>query len=320
LKVLGLYGNRLTELPEQIGMLHNLQKLDLSSNLLTELPEAFGNLTSLEWCNLTSNRLVCLPRSIGRLKKLVEIGLGSNTLTSLPVELAQCTSLKLLPVHGSRLTSIPIEFASLPLLEKLDLADNHLRSFSCALFFMPNLHYLNLARNQITHLEDAPSQPKTIPLQYVDVSGNLLTHMPAQALLRCPVVQFRGFSNPWTITGFPCAWMVNGKVEMPSLATLTANHLLQKPQALTDIPMRLQEAMRETLQEKCERCDSVYFPCIFTQSRGGIITLRFARVGHGVGGLTQSQLPLVLDKPNDNLANFFPIISLQCSVKCALAQ
>jgi Leucine-rich repeat (LRR) protein len=320
LKCLGLYGNRLTALPSEIGLLLNLEKLDLSSNLLTELPESFGNLESLEWCNITSNRLKRLPKSIGNLKKLVEFGLGANNLSSLPVELAQCSSLKLLPIYGSDIQELPIEFTQLHMLEKLDLADNQLKCISKAFFFMPNLQYLNVCRNGLCFISDADSKPKTIPLQYVDVSGNHLTHMPASVLLKCPIIQFRGFDNPWTISGFPCQWMVNGVAEMPTLATLTANHLLQNLQDMQNVSEGLQQAMRETFKEKCEQCSLQYFPQLFTQSRGGVITMRFARVCMGIGGLTQSQLPLSLDMRNDNLANFFPIVAIQCSEKCALAK
>jgi Leucine-rich repeat (LRR) protein len=47
-KELHLVGMVLTELPESLGQLTQLQSLDLSQNELTALPESLGNLTQLQ--------------------------------------------------------------------------------------------------------------------------------------------------------------------------------------------------------------------------------------------------------------------------------
>ena len=47
-KVLNLSGMNLTELPESLGQLTQLQSLDLFDNRLTTLPEWLGRLTQLK--------------------------------------------------------------------------------------------------------------------------------------------------------------------------------------------------------------------------------------------------------------------------------
>ncbi|MBP5092825.1 MAG: leucine-rich repeat domain-containing protein [Abditibacteriota bacterium] len=76
--------NNLTSLPESIGNLTKLEKLDLDGNNLTFLPESIGNLTGLTWLYLLNNNLTSLPESIGNLKSLRKLNLRQNNLTSLP--------------------------------------------------------------------------------------------------------------------------------------------------------------------------------------------------------------------------------------------
>ena len=85
---------KLTEVPDSIGQLTNLQKLDLggdswddSKNQLTELPEAIASLTQLQTLDLSSNQLTELPNSLGFLLELKEFDCGSNLLKQFPLVL-----------------------------------------------------------------------------------------------------------------------------------------------------------------------------------------------------------------------------------------
>ena len=72
---LDLRDMKLTELPESIGQLKQLRKLDLSwdyedeklKNQLTTLPDSLGQLTQLTSLDLSNNQLTALPDSLGRL-------------------------------------------------------------------------------------------------------------------------------------------------------------------------------------------------------------------------------------------------------------
>ncbi len=70
--------NRLQELPDSIGTLKHLKKLDLSACGLRKLPESFGNFNSLEILNLSHNNLNVLPESFRRLSSLKELHLMRN--------------------------------------------------------------------------------------------------------------------------------------------------------------------------------------------------------------------------------------------------
>jgi Leucine-rich repeat (LRR) protein len=50
-----MYGNQLTVLPQSIGQLAALEKLDASHNALTSLPESIGDWTAMRWLVLSEN-------------------------------------------------------------------------------------------------------------------------------------------------------------------------------------------------------------------------------------------------------------------------
>src|SRR5262245_32753462 len=78
---------KLTELPESLGQLTQLQALNLSSNRLTSLPEWLGQLTQLQSLDLSINQLTTLPEQLGQLTKLQWLRLQFNQLTVLPESL-----------------------------------------------------------------------------------------------------------------------------------------------------------------------------------------------------------------------------------------
>lgn len=73
LSVLSLGGNLLTEIPEAVGRLHQLQALTLCDNLIEVLPTSIARLTNLKSLLIHKNRLRHLPRDIITLKNLVEV-------------------------------------------------------------------------------------------------------------------------------------------------------------------------------------------------------------------------------------------------------
>ncbi len=66
--LLDLSRMKLTELPESLDQLKQLQKLYLDHNRLTVLAESLGQLTQLRSLDLSNNQLTSLPESLGRLR------------------------------------------------------------------------------------------------------------------------------------------------------------------------------------------------------------------------------------------------------------
>jgi hypothetical protein len=79
----------ITNLPESIGELIDLQALFLEGNNLKELPESIYRLTNLNCLSLSDNKLVSLSENICKLTKLVHLDLSNNQLSSLPIGIGQ---------------------------------------------------------------------------------------------------------------------------------------------------------------------------------------------------------------------------------------
>ena len=112
----------LTELPESIGQLTQLQELGLSSNQLTALPETLGQLTQLRELNLVRNQLTTLPEWMGQLTQLEVLIIGHNQITILPEVLGEMTGLRRLLLNGLRLRKVPSCISNLKNLERLDIS------------------------------------------------------------------------------------------------------------------------------------------------------------------------------------------------------
>jgi GTPase SAR1 family protein len=116
-----------------------LQTLYLSRNQLTALPESLGLLTQLQWLDLFSNKLITLPSSFGRLRQLETLLLGSNPLAELPMPLRELPRLKDLRVMNAGLSIIPEWIGEVCTLERLDLNANQLSDLPYELGNLPTL-------------------------------------------------------------------------------------------------------------------------------------------------------------------------------------
>lgn len=79
-KHLSLGGARIKKLPDNIGILKNLENLSIPYNELTELPNSFENLESLCKLNLCSNNFIKFPKVLFKLKKLDYLHIDGNNI------------------------------------------------------------------------------------------------------------------------------------------------------------------------------------------------------------------------------------------------
>jgi hypothetical protein len=167
-RTLDLSGLKLTELPEAIASLTQLQLLDLSNNKLTELPEAIASLTQLQQLYLSNNQLRKLPEAIASLTQLQLLNLSNNQLRELPEAIASLTQLQQLYLSNNQLTEVPESLASLTQLQQLDLDDNPLTELPEALASLTQLRQLYLDDNPLNaHLAAAYEQGTEALLQYL---------------------------------------------------------------------------------------------------------------------------------------------------------
>ncbi len=149
---LNLNGMKLTELPESLGNLTQLQLLNLGYNELTELPESFGQLAQLQELNLEKNKLTELPESLGQLTQLQLLNLGYNKLTELPESFGQLTQLQKLSLHSNQLTELPVSLGLFTQLQDLDISGNKLEALPKWLGALTGLRKLDVSYLDLTEV------------------------------------------------------------------------------------------------------------------------------------------------------------------------
>ena len=147
LLTLDLAYNNLTELPNQLcSSLCLLSELNVSCNKLTCLPENVGMLQHLRTIKANGNNLNSIPTDIGRsvqfshsvsmnsfrtslslqhrCKMLETLNLSENILQSLPSELSGCSKLQTLLLQNNNLKGLPLELSGLSCLKELNVCNN----------------------------------------------------------------------------------------------------------------------------------------------------------------------------------------------------
>ncbi|KAG9453602.1 hypothetical protein H6P81_006506 [Aristolochia fimbriata] len=107
LTVLSLNQNQLTTLPPALGGMSSLHQLHIANNKLTSLPDEIGLLTQLQLLKANNNRISTLPSSIGNCGALVEVDFSSNLLAELPQTFGTLSNLKTLMLNNNPLKSLP---------------------------------------------------------------------------------------------------------------------------------------------------------------------------------------------------------------------
>ncbi len=162
---------KLTEIPNEVFELEQLEELDLSHNLLTSIPSSIARLQNLKKLVLYRNPLGEFPSQITNLPNLISLNVGSTELKQIPDWISDLSNLRELDVsfnsnlaHLSRLCSLlnllslnlnstepsplPACIAEMKALERLHLSGNQLSSVPDWISRMPQLKSLNLSINQ----------------------------------------------------------------------------------------------------------------------------------------------------------------------------
>ncbi|KAJ9537681.1 hypothetical protein OSB04_030414 [Centaurea solstitialis] len=164
-------------IPEQIGLLSNLNHLSLRGNYVSgKLPVSLSNLTKLVSVDVSNNYLTgTLPSQMGSLKNLVHLYLSQNRFTGpIPSSFGSMVNLTFVDLSRNQLnSSIPSELSNLHCLQTLDLSHNGLDGVIASFSFtnLPRLELLDLSQNNFSGI--LPSQMGSLKnLVHLDLSQN----------------------------------------------------------------------------------------------------------------------------------------------------
>jgi len=152
----------LPELPEDIGLLRALTRIDLRHNSLRRLPESLGQLHRLEDLTSMGNELASLPDVFHHLKRLHYLDMRENRLQSLPPSLGALENLQSLILWENCLSELPAEIGQLKRLVRLDLSRNPLLSLPESLRHCEALVHLDISGTLISHLPEWLGEMKNL--------------------------------------------------------------------------------------------------------------------------------------------------------------
>jgi C-terminal of Roc, COR, domain/Ras of Complex, Roc, domain of DAPkinase/Leucine Rich repeats (2 copies) len=170
----------LTNLPEAIATLTQLQSLNLSVNKLTELPEAIAALTQLQTLDLSQNQLMDLPEVVACLTQLQTLDLSYNELTQLPEAIAALTQLQTLNLDDNNLREIPQVVQNLRRLKELQVGGNSLQAIPDWISELQSLEIFGINNNQIIALPNSLAKLSNLRKFWIGTpkGGNPLVQLP----------------------------------------------------------------------------------------------------------------------------------------------
>ncbi|KAM9961521.1 hypothetical protein ACTFIR_004374 [Dictyostelium discoideum] len=180
LKSLILDFNKITEIPDCITLLPNLNHLSLAANQLTHVPEFLSQLKSLETFEIGINQFTSFPLNVCKIKSLTSLHLETNNIKSLPEEFLNLVNLKDLSLFDNQLKEIP---DSLPNnIEKLNLGCNDISSSksNSLIRISHSLTTLNLSENKIEILDESLSCLVNVKTLMLDC--NMIKVIPGSVL------------------------------------------------------------------------------------------------------------------------------------------
>ncbi|GLJ38984.1 hypothetical protein SUGI_0794660 [Cryptomeria japonica] len=143
------------DIPTSIGLMQDLQDLDLSDNNFEgKIPPILTNCSALKRLNLAKNKLSGeIPSNIGSLRQLEKLHLSDNMLKgNLPFGVQNCSKLQILDVaHNFLSVNIPLWLGQLSDLMILVLRSNKFHGrIPHALGNLSSLHVLDISHNNLT--------------------------------------------------------------------------------------------------------------------------------------------------------------------------
>ena len=167
-------GNKLTEIPPEIGNLKKLMDLTIARNQIRELPRTLCQLANLRWMDVQHNLLKQIPDEIiNNMKDLEELMMNNNEIIKLPQKLR---NLQTLLANNNQITEFPDEI-ELFRLKYLNLSFNKLQKLSNFSFGrMKELMKLSVTDNEIEYLPD--SVVTLNQLTQLDCKHNLIKQIP----------------------------------------------------------------------------------------------------------------------------------------------
>lgn len=165
-----------THIPENIGNLKNLKRVDLY-NFSSSFPEPIGDCSSLSKLNIIFNTsdVVSIPTKIGNLSNLDTLNVTASKVSNIPVTIGKLQKLKVLKVENQYLSSVPSSIGDLSNLVSFEVYGTYTQLPS-SIGKLKNLKYLYLSHT-VTSLPEEFGDLEA--LEYLNLESSRLKALPS---------------------------------------------------------------------------------------------------------------------------------------------
>lgn len=172
-----LFYTRLTYLPDTIGKLQKLKKVEITGNHFLSFPECLTKLTNLTRLLYVHNHTEILPDTFCDLRSLQSLNLEKNQLSALPDRFGTLSQIETLDLQHNKLTTLPRSFGALKRLKECFLKDNQIETLPETIGNLESLTLLELEENRLSHLPDTIKNLSSLEKLYAE--KNQLTEIPS---------------------------------------------------------------------------------------------------------------------------------------------
>lgn len=121
---LDLSKQKLSEFPEEIFALTNLQELTLDKNRLKSIPPEINRLQNLRTLRIQHNEIEVIPEQLFQLQELSTLDLADNLIERVPDNIGKLSNLRTLALWDNPISYYPATLGDLEQLKVLDLLNN----------------------------------------------------------------------------------------------------------------------------------------------------------------------------------------------------
>lgn len=152
---LSLNSLALTEVPDSLGSLIQLESLSLNFNQLREFPNCLKSLTKLKHLEISYNSIIKIPEWIGELNSLNQLILNDNAISLVPDSIADLKQLYVLDLRENQIVYLTASIRKLRNLSWLDLSRNLIRKLPNWIGELTSLKTLRLNTNPFDYIPDS---------------------------------------------------------------------------------------------------------------------------------------------------------------------
>jgi Leucine-rich repeat (LRR) protein len=158
----------LTEIPQEVFQLEDLEILCLSNNMITAISADIQKLKKLKMLYMSDNNITNIPSEIFNIENLEILIMCNNNINSIPLDITKLTNLRQIWLYKNKISVLPTELVKLTKLDGLFLNSNNISEIPKEYGLLSNMEILVFDNNNITNVPIELSNCSKLKMLYLN--------------------------------------------------------------------------------------------------------------------------------------------------------